>query len=270
MSRLLLTRSLQVALMLSLPLSAQAHRTWLLPSATVLSGDSPWLTVDAAVSNDLFYFEHVPLRLDGLQVLAPDATRVQPESLSSGKYRSSFDVHLAQPGTWKLTVVSDGLMARWQEQGEAKRWRGSREAFAREVPAGAEGLEVSESLSRTETFVTLGKPTRQVLKTSGRGLELSPLTHPNDLVSGEKAGFRLLLDGKPAAGLAVSIVPGGIRYRDQLQERTLTTDADGLIEVSWSAPGMYWLNASAEDAQAQLPGAKRRLSYTATLEVLPE
>jgi hypothetical protein len=37
-----------------LAVPAQAHRAWLLPSATVLSGTDAWVTVDAAISNDLF------------------------------------------------------------------------------------------------------------------------------------------------------------------------------------------------------------------------
>jgi len=68
-----------LALAICVPLSANAHRTWMLPSATVLSGNDPWVTVDAAVSNDLFYFEHFPLRLDGLQVTAPDGSVAKPE-----------------------------------------------------------------------------------------------------------------------------------------------------------------------------------------------
>ena len=55
-----------LTLAICLPLSAQAHRAWMLPSATVLSGEDPWITVDAAVSNDLFYFEHFPLRIQGI------------------------------------------------------------------------------------------------------------------------------------------------------------------------------------------------------------
>ena len=42
-----------LALAICLPLSAQAHRAWMLPSATVLSGEEPWITVDAAVSNGI-------------------------------------------------------------------------------------------------------------------------------------------------------------------------------------------------------------------------
>lgn len=47
-----------------LSFSAHAHRAWMLPSATILSGDAPWVTVDAAVSNDIFYFEHFPLQIE--------------------------------------------------------------------------------------------------------------------------------------------------------------------------------------------------------------
>ena len=62
--------------LLAAPVAANAHRQWMLPSSTVLSGNDPWITVDAAVSNDLFYFDHVPMRLEGVAVIAPDGVRL--------------------------------------------------------------------------------------------------------------------------------------------------------------------------------------------------
>ncbi|EHP41736.1 ABC-type transporter, periplasmic component [Cupriavidus basilensis OR16] len=254
-----------------MPLAAHAHRQWLLPSATVLSGSDPWVTVDAAVSNDLFYFEHMPLRLDNLAVTAPDGATAKVENASTGRYRSTFDVHLTQPGTYKVAVVNHGLFASYKVDGQAKRWRGSPEAFAKEVPAGAQDLQVTQADSRLEAFVTAGKPTAKVLQTTGRGLELAPVTHPNDLVAGDAASFRLLLDGKPAANVKVAVVPGGIRYRDQLQEMAFTTDADGKFSVKWPAPGMYWMEAEVRDDKVAVKEAKtRRASYAATVEVLPQ
>jgi uncharacterized GH25 family protein len=254
-----------------MPLAAHAHRQWLLPSATVLSGSDPWVTVDAAVSNDLFYFEHVPLRLDNLAVTAPDGAAAKVENASTGRYRSTFDVHLIQPGTYKFAMVNHGLFASYKVDGQVKRWRGSPEAFAKEVPAGAQDLQVTQADSRLEAFVTAGKPTAKVLQTTGRGLELAPVTHPNDLVAGDAASFRLLLDGKPAANVKVAIVPGGIRYRDQLQEMAFTTDADGKFSVKWPAPGMYWMEAEVRDDKVAIKEAKtRRASYAATVEVLPQ
>jgi uncharacterized GH25 family protein len=135
------------------------------------------------------------------------------------------------------------------------------------VPANAQELEVSQSLGRVETFVTAGKPT--AVKPVGRGLELAPVTHPNDLFTGEEATFQMLLDGKPAAELEVNVVPGGSRYRDKVGEIKLKTDKDGKFSVKWAQPGLYWIEAGMEDAKVTVPQAKkRRLSYAGTVEVL--
>ncbi|SOY64992.1 DUF4198 domain-containing protein [Cupriavidus taiwanensis] len=264
-------RAAVLALAALAPLAAHAHRQWLLPSATVLSGSDPWVTVDAAVSNDLFYFEHVPMRLDNLQVTAPDGSAVKAENAATGKYRSTFDLHLTQPGTYRVAVVNNGLFASYKVDGQPKRWRGTAETFAGAIPANAQDLQVTQAEGRIESFVTAGKPSDKGLRTVGRGLELAPITHPNDLVAGDTASFRLLLDGKPASNLKVAVVPGGIRYRDQLQEFSATTDADGKFSVKWPAPGMYWMEAEVKDDKTTFKQARsRRAVYAVTLEVLPQ
>ncbi|QGZ29960.1 DUF4198 domain-containing protein [Stutzerimonas stutzeri] len=280
-----------LALAVCLPLSAQAHRAWMLPSATVLSGEDPWITVDAAVSNDLFYFEHFPLRLKGignlddapaggppgmrprpapeLQLLAPDGSTLKAENGNLGRYRSTFDLHLTQKGTYKLAVANDGLFASWKENGQSRRWMGSPDSFAKDVPAKADDLKVSQTSSRMEVFVTSGNPTETVLKTTGKGLELAPITHPNDLFAGEAAEFTFLLDGKPAAGVEISVIPGGNRYRDQLGEINAKTDEQGKVSITWPEAGMYWLEAELKtDKGVTQPATERRASYSATLEVL--
>jgi len=254
----------------ALPATSQAHKAWLLPSATVTTQDQ-WVTVDAAVSNDLFYFNHVPLGINGLVVTAPDGSAVQPQNVATGRYRTSFDLHLTSNGTYRLANVNQGLFASYQENGAAKRWRGTPEKFASEVPANAANLQVSESVSRVETFVTAGKPTTDALKPGNVGLELVPVTHPNDLYAGEAATFRFLLDGKPAAGLTIEVVAGGTRYRNQQQELQLTTDDSGQFSITWPEAGMYWLETSLQDAKTSLKQAKqRRVSYVATFEVLQQ
>jgi uncharacterized GH25 family protein len=264
------SRFVVVALAAVMPFAAHAHKAWLLPSATVTTVDQ-WITVDAAVSNDLFYFNHVPLRLDGLVVTAPDGTQAKPENQATGKYRTTFDVHLTQNGTYKLANVNNGLFASYEENGQRKRWRGTPAKFAAEVPANAAKLEVSESAGRVETFVTAGKPTTDALKPSNVALELIPITHPNDLYAKEEAKFRFLLDGKPAADLDIEIVAGGTRYRDNQEEIKVKTDANGEFAVTWPAPGMYWLETGLQDDKTSLKQAKqRRVSYVATFEVLQQ
>ena len=263
---------LAAALAAALPFSAAAHKAWLRPSQTVIAGDKPVITVDAAVSNDLFYFNHVPVRLDGLMVTAPDGSMAQPQNLATGKFRSVFDLELTQQGTYRLAVVSGGLFASWEgADGKPQRWRGTAARFASEVPKDAKELQVMQAVGRIETFVTHGSPNDTALKTGGEGIELVPVTHPNDLFAGEEASFKLVLDGKPAAGLEIEIVRGGTRYRNAQDEIKVKTDAAGMFKVTWPEAGMYWLETVSQDGKTSVPQARqRRLSYVATFEVLPQ
>lgn len=255
----------------ALPFAALAHKAWLQPSQTVVAGENPVVTVDAAVSNDLFYFNHVPLKLDNLAIVAPDGSKQAPANPATGKYRSVFDVELKQTGTYRIGVINDYATASWEENGQPKRWRGAPAAFATDVPKNAKNLQTGQSVSRVETFVTNGSPNETALKPSGNGLELVPVTHPNDLFAKEEAKFRFQIDGKPAAGLEIEIVRGGTRYRNAQDEIKAKTDANGEFSVTWPEAGMYWLEATSQDAKVTVPGAKqRRLGYVATLEVLPQ
>ena len=135
----------------------------------------------------------------------------------------------------------------------------------------ATDIKIGESWNRNEIFVTAGEPTDTVLKPSGKGLELVPVTHPNDLVAGEPATFRFVVDGKPAAGLEIELIRGGTRYRNAQGEIKATTDAKGEISVTWPEAGMYWLETATTDSKTSVPQAKqRRLSYVGTFEVLPQ
>lgn len=264
------TLVLAAALAAALPFSALAHKAWLLPSQTVIAGNTPWITVDGAVSNDLFYFNHVPIRLESLVITAPDGSSAQPQNGATGKYRSVFDVELAQQGTYRIASVNDGLFATYEQNGERKRWRGNAATFG-ELPRDAKNLQVSQSIGRVETFVTNGAPNDTALKPTNRGIELVALGHPNDLFAGEETTFRVLVDGKPTAGLEFEIVRGATRYRNAQDEIKATSDAKGEIRVSWPEAGMYWLETSTEDDRTSVEQAsKRRLSYVATLEVLPQ
>ncbi len=255
---------------MALSASAFAHKPFLVPSTTVLSGADEWITVDAAVSDDLFFFNHQPLAIDDLSITAPDGSAMKAENASKGKVRNTFDVHVVARGTYRIASDASFVFATYDLGGEKKRWRGTVQSFAAEVPAAAQNLEVTQASNRVETFVTAGKPTTTVFRSNGVGLELQPVTHPNDLVVGEPASFRMLLDGKPAANVKVIAVAGESRYRDRQDEIATTTDADGRFSFKWPGAGLWWINAATRDAHTSLPQAKeRRASYAATLEVMP-
>lgn len=259
-----------LALALALPMAAQAHRAWILPAATTLSSEAPWVTFDAAVSNDIFHADYVPLRIDNLRVTTPSGKTTAAANVAVGQHRTTFDLQLAERGTYKLATANRGLFARWVKDGKPQRWRGSIDDYRTAIPAGAEALQLTETHRRIETFVTAAAPTETVFAPTGEGLELVPVTHPNDLFVEETADFRLLIDGQPAVGVEVEVIPGGMRYRDQQDALTATTDDKGHVQITWPAPGMYWLSAELTDDKASIKDAQRRASYTATLEVLPQ
>jgi uncharacterized GH25 family protein len=283
---------LAIGIALILPSAASAHRGWIVPSFTVLSGDGAWVTVDAAISNELFYADHNPMRLDAVTVTAPDGSVDKIQNALTGKYRSTFDVQLAKPGTYKIGSATSTVMASWTQDGQVKRFRGSPDDFAKQVPAGAADLKTIKSFNRNETFVTRDAPTTTVFAPTGKGLELVPVTHPNDLVAGEAATFKFLLDGKPAADLEVTLAPGNSRYRATPGDFKVKTGADGSFKVTFPEAGMYWLNAVVRTGETgrgpggpgggmgggapggapapatPLAGNGMSASYTATLEAL--
>lgn len=269
-------KSLMVLALAGLSLSAHAHRGWMVPSSTMVESKDAWVTVDAAVSDGLFEIDHQPLRLDLLQITGPDGATVAPANVLTGRLRSVFDVKLEKPGTYKAAIVSQTVMASYKVNGEQKRFRGNEETFKKDVPADAQELKVTRTAGRLETFFSNGETSTEVFKPTGAGLEFVPVTHPNDLRAGEKATWRFLVDGKPAANLAFSLVPGGVRYRGVLGEIRQTTDAKGEITFTVPAAGMYYLSSSWPEAAPSVPGQppaampERRMTYAASVEVLPQ
>ncbi len=256
--------------------TAEAHRAWLLPYETVKAGESGWVTFDLASSNDIFQIDHGAGRPEGLTVLTPEGKTEEAQNIFTGKLRTSFDVNVTQQGTYKIFLASGGLNARWEDaEGKRAFWpaRGEKANpadFETAVPKDAKNLQVTQGSRRIETFVTLGKPSLQALAPTNVGLELVPITHPNDLAVSEPAEFKFLMDGKPAVGAKVTVIAGGTRYRNAAEEMELETDKNGIVKIQWKAMGVYWLGASYKDEKAQKPAKIRSGSYSATLEVLAE
>ena len=252
---------------------AAAHRFWIIPSASVLSGDNQWVTIDAAISNNLFFANHNAAPLQAMTVTGPDGEAVEIQNGKEGKVRTTFDIELTKPGSYRIATVREMLAAQWKEGEEVKRWRGAAKDFAAAGLKGKPELKVFENSSRTETVVTSGAPSTGALQPTGKGVELViGESHPNDLFAGEKSKFVLHLNGKPAANVAVTLVKGDDRYRNEAGETKVTTSADGSFEISWPEAGRYWLNATVEGEGGEIDGVpfSRRSSYTATFEVLPE
>lgn len=248
---------------------AHAHGVWITSSSSVLSAPQ-FVTFDAASSSVPFIIDHRSLVIDALSIIAPDGSKVLPVNMMKGELRTVFDAKLEQTGTYRLELERSGFRANWKDaDNKPKRFMGTAEALNKEVPANAKELKVTESISRMENFITVGKPS--TLKTKGVGLELVAGTHPNDLVVGEPVELTFLVDGKPTEGVEVEMIRNQSRYRNKLDEKKYKTDKDGKIKVTLQEAGLYWLDADFKDNKVSNKLATERgLAYVLTLEVLPQ
>ncbi len=249
------------------------------------------MTVDAAESSDLFFPDHRALQLNNVKVWAPDGSESKIENGASGRVRSTFDVHLDKPGTWRIAMVQSGTMGSFKVNGEEWRLGGRRPgspgaggpggagasggaapkfvSSIDEIPANATDIQITESSGRNEIFATNGEPTQTVFQPANKGLEMVPVTHPAEIVEGEPARFKFLVDGKPAQGLKLTILPGLKRYRDGDGLMEIATGVDGVATVTFPESGMFWMNTSLIDNKPANPKATaRRMSWTATMEVM--
>lgn len=269
------TRPLLSAMALSLAAvaPAQAHMTWLLANTYQVNGKEAVVSVDAAVSEDLFVFERA-LKLEQILITAPDGSRAEAQQRSSARHRESFELRLTQDGTYRVSHVQLALMGSYVLDGQTKRFRATPATLDQELPAGAQLQGLTQVHNRQQVFVSKEEPGKLAFAPEGQGLELLPLDAVTELSHGDRSRFRLLLDGQPLADASVRLLREGNRYRYKLGEQLIKTDAKGEFTVEWTEAGRYWLGASQGDKPA--PGVTgtrekplRRASLSASFEVLP-
>lgn len=243
--------------------AAQAHLTWILPNTSQLDGKEATVSVDAAVSEDLFHFERA-LKLDTLVITGPDGQPREAENLASARHRSSFDLKLLQDGTYRISHVSRGLMGSWKQGGETKRFRGTAETFAKEVPAHAEILSLTATHARHQAFVSKEQAGQPHFQPEGQGLEVLPLDPVTDLSAGDTTRLQLLLGGKPLPGATLKLLRDGNRYRYKLGEQVLTSDAQGVVTLQWAEAGRYYLGVNHGDRPPAPVGAVETAPGTGT------
>lgn len=246
------------ALLVSLPAAASAHMPYLLPGQfDVTSRDH--VTVQASFSEDIF-LPDIVMKSEGWQVRGPDGVTAiskvtylrdlavfEVETPKPGAYRISSGVRLGRMG--KMFKGADG---QWEMVGEGG-----------PAPAGAALVDV-QSVTQAEVYVSKGEPDDAVLAPVGQGLELRPITHPNKIFVGKPAGFALLFDGKPLAGVSVEVFRAAGQYDGQKTLATVKTDAAGRFNVTTPDAGTYMTLIRYRAAAPADAGVPYR-SYTHTL-----
>lgn len=108
-----------------------------------------------------------------------------------------------------------------------------------------EGRLPTDSITRryakyAKAIVEVGiRGPRAYSRRAGHPLEFVPLSDPTTTRTGNSIRFQLLFNKQPLAGARVHAGPAPASSADTARDISLTTDANGMVEVSTSAEGLW-------------------------------
>lgn len=155
---------------------------------------------------------------------------------------------------------------------EAATPRPRRFVYADELPATAQKAQ-TQVIQLAETYLSKNAPS-SVTKPTGKGLELIPITHPNEVFAADGFEFVMQFDGKPIPKLELELYRGAGAY-DEAKTQDLGhvyTDEQGRAKLDFKeTAGVYLLFAqyppATTDASQQPPA--RLYNYGLTLQATP-
>ena len=76
---------LLMGVLLTSSLSVNAHRLWIKPNTTTVSGQDEWVTFDAAIANGIFHPDHLKINGGNISITKEEAEKVLPRG-ANGKW----------------------------------------------------------------------------------------------------------------------------------------------------------------------------------------
>ncbi|MBP7334763.1 DUF4198 domain-containing protein [Niveispirillum sp.] len=251
--------ALAVLLLIAGP--AAAHTGYLKPNL-FNTPQRDHITVEGAFAEEMFVPD-VVMKADDYHVVTPSGAKVKLPAVTYLRDLALFEVDLPETGTYRIsTGVREGAKRKMALVNG--KWEPLREREG--APAGARVAE-AQSITRSDVYVSKGPASDKALTPAGTGLEIIPLAHPNRLDAGAALPVRLLLDGKPVAGVAISLHGPGLPDEEHAKAVTVTTDKDGKASIALPGEGAFLLLARHRVEAADGPVAVKSHSATLTFAV---
>lgn len=217
--------------------SANAHTPFIVPTSFEPLHQG-WVSLDAGFA-EVFFQSEVAFDKGNFQVLTPAGEWVAPARLEQFTTRSLVEYQTKEEGTYRFSTGARkaAIFRMYELNGERKHTRDPKEVLPKE----AKLLDHYQSVTLAETYVSLKKPTNTALKPYNQGLEIVPVTHPNDIYAAEVFSVKVLLDGKPLRDTGVSLFTGYDLGEQEKATFTTKTDKDGKVEFTAVNAGIYLL-----------------------------
>jgi len=277
---------------------AMAHAPYLLPGSFAVTKDH--VTLQGAMTEDAYFIPEFAIRAGDYLMTDPSGKEAKIAGVTNFKDLVVVEAPLPGDGTYKIgtgdrvgrTLKMARIDGQWrvvrpanapprqqqaaapaqgpmQGQAPGQMQAQPRAVEASAVPAGAETTEV-ETVLKAETYVTRGAPSSGALAVSGKGFELMPVTHPNEIFLDTGFAFEMLADGKPIADLKLTVYRGGNSYDEKTVFAESKTDAQGKALLKFDRPGVYLVAARYPGRTPEgVKPAPRNYVYSLTFEVMP-
>ncbi|MFA7555642.1 MAG: DUF4198 domain-containing protein [Spongiibacteraceae bacterium] len=222
------------------PPVVMAHTPYIVP-ATFEPLRGGIVTLDAAFA-EKFFVPEIAISDAEFYVVNPDGKKSKVDSLYALASRVVLEHKLEQDGTYRFsTGLRTGRIFRVYEQdGKRKSLMNTKD----KLPAGAILVEHFQTLTRSDTFVSKGAPNKKALDAERKGLELVPITHPNELFVGDEFAFAALFNGKPLNKAEVDVYLAKYQFdmgKAQFTVRADSSKKDGKLSFIPKQPGVYLL-----------------------------
>jgi uncharacterized GH25 family protein len=232
---------------------AAAYTSYILPADFSPDGE---VRLEAAFAST-FFTPAVGLPAD-MTLLYPDGTQFTFDRVESTGQVTTARANVAAHGTYRVstgermgaisTMVADNGAWRQLAQGETP-------------PAGIE-TRTLQTVTVADTYVSVGAPSRTVVDRHIGALALHPVTHPNQILTGQGFLVELLFNGAPFPNMPVVLYENGDIDTDV--GTYFVTDASGRATVTFSTPGRYVI-AARHRGEAPAGSEAQVRSYTTTL-----
>jgi uncharacterized GH25 family protein len=243
----------------------RAHQKWLWPNVFRAEKTPAWVSFDVTWSDRAFTAEQ-GVGEQPLIVIDPQGERRTPPQVFVGKTKTTAEIELTKPGTYRLESVDPPTYwTRVAAEGGKERWlkRPKNEVQGERI------IRSDLYYSKAVAYVTVGDPSELPASDDKDPLDIMPLSRPARLVAGDPLELRVVSYGKPVASANIKVF--GPASTGHEPSQSLQCDASGVATTQCGEPGKYLFVCELERKAADDPKADiHSFNVYLTLNVQPK
>jgi hypothetical protein len=182
------------------PAVALAHQKWLWPNVFDVPKAPVWVSVDVTWSDRAFTAADGPGE-QPIVVVGPDGRRTAATHVFTGKTKSTAEVELTAPGTYRLDAVDPPTYWTQLRVDGKEQWTKAPKNEA----SGGEIVRSDLYYAEAAAYVTIGDPTPLPAIDAADPIEIRLTAHPSQLKVAQPLEFQVLSYGKPVQEAKVNV-----------------------------------------------------------------